>query len=165
MPRANGSGLLLVVFAMAALLAPHHVAANVAPSTAPTPTITVAPSTLAPTSPPTLATTATPTTSRPTTPAPNTNPTCSAVCGCGVSPVDADGDGTPDCRDGCPLDFNKLSPGMCGCGVSDTLVDLNHDGHPVCSNGKAPLQISLAAERAVSGVVAAAAVTAYALAV
>ena len=40
--------------------------------------------------------------------------------------VDTDGDGTLDCQEYCPLDPNKLEPGVCGCGVPD--VDSNHDG-------------------------------------
>ena len=38
------------------------------------------------------------------------------ICGCGVSDVDTDGDGTPDCLDWCPFDNNKTLPGHCGCG-------------------------------------------------
>lgn len=34
--------------------------------------------------------------------------------------ADTDGDGTPDCEDGCPADPNKTDPGFCGCGVKDT---------------------------------------------
>ena len=33
--------------------------------------------------------------------------------------TDTDGDLTPDCLDGCPLDPLKIAPGICGCGVSD----------------------------------------------
>lgn len=36
---------------------------------------------------------------------------------------DADHDGTPDSRDGCVNDPNKISPGQCGCGVADTDTD------------------------------------------
>ncbi len=36
---------------------------------------------------------------------------------------DSDGDGTPDCADGCPSDPGKSEPGACGCGVSDTDAD------------------------------------------
>jgi len=39
---------------------------------------------------------------------------------------DNDGDGTPDCVDDCPGDFNKVEPGACGCGVAD--VDSDADG-------------------------------------
>lgn len=41
------------------------------------------------------------------------------VCGCGVSDVDEDADGTPDCDDGCAQDPNKIAPGECGCGLLD----------------------------------------------
>jgi hypothetical protein len=50
-----------------------------------------------------------------------------------VSDVDTDGDGTPDCNDGCPDDPNKIDPGQCGCGVSD--VDTDGDGTPDCNDG------------------------------
>jgi hypothetical protein len=43
---------------------------------------------------------------------------------------DADGDGTPDCLDGCPLDPNKIDPGQCGCGIPDT--DGDGDGIADC---------------------------------
>jgi hypothetical protein len=37
----------------------------------------------------------------------------------GYSNTDTDGDGTPDCSDGCPNDEDKISLGACGCGVVD----------------------------------------------
>jgi hypothetical protein len=43
---------------------------------------------------------------------------------------DSDGDGVPDCFDGCPSDSAKTSPGACGCGVPDT--DSDGDGVPDC---------------------------------
>lgn len=46
---------------------------------------------------------------------------------------DADGDGTPDCLDGCPLDPKKVEPGICGCGVSD--LDSDGDGVADCNDG------------------------------
>jgi hypothetical protein len=52
------------------------------------------------------------------------------VCGCGVSDVDSDNDGTPDCIDSCPNDPNKTNPGTCGCGVADT--DSDNDGIADC---------------------------------
>ncbi|MBP7933041.1 MAG: SUMF1/EgtB/PvdO family nonheme iron enzyme [Phycisphaerae bacterium] len=52
------------------------------------------------------------------------------ACGCGVSEVDTDGDGTPDCVDECPADPAKVAPGRCGCDVSD--VDTDADGTPDC---------------------------------
>lgn len=45
----------------------------------------------------------------------------SCVVQISVTSTDSDGDGTPDCADGCPNDPNKISPGACGCGVPDTL--------------------------------------------
>lgn len=52
----------------------------------------------------------------------------------GVDPcaLDTDLDGTPDCMDGCPLDPNKIAPGICGCGTPDTDTDL--DGTPDCND-------------------------------
>ncbi|MFQ5428890.1 MAG: endonuclease/exonuclease/phosphatase family protein [Phycisphaerae bacterium] len=47
--------------------------------------------------------------------------------------VDTDGDGTPDCNDGCPNDPNKIAPGICGCGTPDT--DTDGDGTPDCNDG------------------------------
>ena len=54
------------------------------------------------------------------------------LCGCGVSDVDTDSDGTPGCNDGCPDDPNKIAPGQCGCGVTDT--DTDGDGTPDCND-------------------------------
>jgi uncharacterized repeat protein (TIGR02543 family) len=48
------------------------------------------------------------------------NKTEPGVCGCGVSDIDSDGDGVPDCNDKCPKDPNKTEPGKCGCGVAET---------------------------------------------
>ena len=45
---------------------------------------------------------------------------------------DTDGDGTPDDEDGCPLDPEKIDPGICGCGVADT--DTDNDGTPDCND-------------------------------
>jgi hypothetical protein len=50
-----------------------------------------------------------------------------------LNATDTDGDGTPDCTDGCPNDANKIAPGVCGCGVSD--VDTDGDGTPDCNDG------------------------------
>jgi nitrous oxidase accessory protein NosD len=44
--------------------------------------------------------------------------------------ADDDNDGTPDATDQCPLDPNKIAPGVCGCGVPDT--DIDGDGTPDC---------------------------------
>ena len=37
--------------------------------------------------------------------------------------TDSDGDGTPNCNDGCPNDANKIAPGQCGCGNPETNTD------------------------------------------
>ncbi|MDX2169640.1 MAG: putative Ig domain-containing protein [Deltaproteobacteria bacterium] len=58
--------------------------------------------------------------------------TAPGVCGCGLSDVDTDADGTPDCNDQCPADAGKTAPGVCGCGVSD--VDTDADGTPDCND-------------------------------
>ena len=41
----------------------------------------------------------------------SSEPTLGGECD---SSVDTDGDGTPDCTDGCPADADKTSPGVCG---------------------------------------------------
>ncbi|MBL9148785.1 MAG: lamin tail domain-containing protein [Phycisphaerae bacterium] len=46
---------------------------------------------------------------------------------------DFDGDGTPNCDDGCPNDPLKTAPGTCGCGVSD--ADTDGDGAADCVDG------------------------------
>ncbi len=53
-------------------------------------------------------------------------------CGCGTS-GDLDGDGVPDCMDGCPNDPLKTEPGICGCGQPDT--DTDGDGVADCNDG------------------------------
>jgi hypothetical protein len=73
----------------------------------------------------------------------NVNPGEPEVCGNNIDDncngqidegsVDTDGDGTPDCVDGCPLDPHKIAPGICGCGVSD--ADTDGDGTPDCHDG------------------------------
>ena len=50
--------------------------------------------------------------------------------------VDRDGDGVDDCRDGCPGDPNKTSPGRCGCGKRGSRVV--GDCAPVVSGGALP---------------------------
>ncbi len=45
--------------------------------------------------------------------------TAPGTCGCGVSDVDSDGDGTANCKDGCASDPSKIVPGLCGCGVPE----------------------------------------------
>ncbi len=47
--------------------------------------------------------------------------------------TDTDGDGTPDCTDGCPTDPNKVVAGICGCGVAE--IDTDGDGTPDCTDG------------------------------
>jgi hypothetical protein len=49
-----------------------------------------------------------------------------------ITNVDTDYDGTPDCIDNCPVDPNKINPGVCGCGVPDT--DSDNDGTPDCND-------------------------------
>ncbi len=44
--------------------------------------------------------------------------------------LDSDGDGTPDDRDLCPNDPDKIDPGACGCGVTDD--DNDQNGIPDC---------------------------------
>ena len=46
--------------------------------------------------------------------------------------LDGDGDGTPDCTDGCVSDPDKTAPGICGCGISDD--DNDGDGVADCSD-------------------------------
>jgi hypothetical protein len=41
-------------------------------------------------------------------------------CGACAGNPDADGDATPDCADGCPLDPAKTAAGACGCGNPET---------------------------------------------
>jgi hypothetical protein len=55
------------------------------------------------------------------------------TAGATTSDPDTDGDGTPDCRDGCPVDPAKIDPGACGCGIADT--DSDGDGTADCSDG------------------------------
>jgi hypothetical protein len=45
---------------------------------------------------------------------------------------DSDGDGVNDCRDLCPDDRNKFTPGVCGCGILDR--DTDRDGVPDCDD-------------------------------
>lgn len=45
------------------------------------------------------------------------------ICGCGVSDVDTDQDGTSNCLDECWRDPAKIDAGICGCGVPDTDTD------------------------------------------
>jgi len=51
--------------------------------------------------------------------------TAPGICGCGVSDIDTDADGTPDCQEMCPQDPAKKVPGECGCGQPD--VDSDSD--------------------------------------
>ena len=55
-----------------------------------------------------------------------TNGTCSNVA------PDGDGDGTPDCTDGCVSDPDKTATGICGCGIADD--DNDGDGVADCSD-------------------------------
>jgi hypothetical protein len=54
----------------------------------------------------------------------------SNVAALNVNSLDSDGDGTPNCADGCPNDPSKITPGACGCGVAD--VDSDGDGALDC---------------------------------
>ena len=47
-----------------------------------------------------------------------------------ASPTDTDGDGTPDCSDGCAQDASKSAAGVCGCFTSDE--DSDGDKTPDC---------------------------------
>lgn len=55
------------------------------------------------------------------------------LCGCGTPDADDDGDGVPNCQDGCPTDPDGIEPGPCGCGIPAT--DANGDGIPDCQGG------------------------------
>ena len=57
------------------------------------------------------------------------------ICGCFVRETDSDRDGRVDCLDGCPLDPDKVDPGICGCGVPDNNTDSDSDGTPDCVDG------------------------------
>ena len=46
---------------------------------------------------------------------------------------DTDHDGTPDCKDLCPMDPAKIAVGSCGCGVVETNTD--GDAQPDCLDG------------------------------
>jgi hypothetical protein len=51
---------------------------------------------------------------------------------CADAALDEDGDGTPDCEDGCPDDAVKTEPGDCGCGHPDE--DANGNGISDCDD-------------------------------
>ena len=57
----------------------------------------------------------------------------SVDCECLGTYVDTDSDGTCDNEDGCPLDPDKIVPGLCGCGVPET--DTDGDATPDCLDG------------------------------
>lgn len=56
----------------------------------------------------------------------------SVDCACTGIYVDGDSDGTCDAQDGCPLDPDKVAPGLCGCGTPDT--DTDGDLTPDCQD-------------------------------
>ena len=60
------------------------------------------------------------------------NKTEPGICGCGVSDIDTDLDGTSDCNENCPTDPDKIVPGLCGCGTPD--ADTDNDGTPDCND-------------------------------
>jgi alpha-tubulin suppressor-like RCC1 family protein len=49
---------------------------------------------------------------------------------CTVPTADNDGDGTPNCSDGCPDNAPKTAPGTCGCATPDS--DSDSDSSPDC---------------------------------
>lgn len=49
--------------------------------------------------------------------------TASGVCGCGVADIDTDGDGVLDCKDNCPLVYNKSQLDSDGDGIGDACDD------------------------------------------
>jgi alpha-tubulin suppressor-like RCC1 family protein len=49
---------------------------------------------------------------------------------CAVPTADGDGDGAPNCSDGCPIDPAKTAAGACGCGTAD--ADGDQDGALDC---------------------------------
>ncbi len=53
-----------------------------------------------------------------------------APADCHCDDPDSDGDGHPDCYDGCPSDEEKTIPGLCGCGEKD--IDGDDDGVGDC---------------------------------
>jgi hypothetical protein len=52
---------------------------------------------------------------------------------CNDPTLDSDMDGTPDCRDECPYDKDKILAGMCGCGFAEN--DSDGDGTVDCLPG------------------------------
>jgi cysteine-rich repeat protein len=55
---------------------------------------------------------------------------CDPLVGQAHVPIDSDGDGTADCDDNCPIDPEKIEPGLCGCGIED--IDADADGIGDC---------------------------------
>jgi len=53
------------------------------------------------------------------------------TCGCGVSDMDRDQDGTADCNDWCPNHAHKIYAGQCGCDTPET-ADSDGDGYLDC---------------------------------
>jgi hypothetical protein len=58
-----------------------------------------------------------------------------------VPDADSDGDGTPDCNDGCANDAGKVAPGACGCGVAD--LDSNGNGIADCLEPQADVGLGI----------------------
>ena len=49
--------------------------------------------------------------------------TVPGVCGCGTADIDTDGDGVLDCKDNCPLVYNKSQLDSDGDGIGDACDD------------------------------------------
>ena len=76
----------------------------------------------------TTSTTTTTTTTLPPDSCPSDpNKTEPGICGCGISDIDTDEDGTQDCNDECPDDPDKIEAGNNGCGISEDFIFPGND--------------------------------------